>query len=89
MSWSFSAIGTADKIVDALAKESARQTGQCKVEFDAALPSLIGLVRENFDKDKPRLVRIEASGSGSTRNGEQHERGCTVKIERIWGELLV
>lgn len=98
MSWSFSAIGTADKIAEAIEAQSAQLSGQSKFEFDDAKPHLVALVRQNFDKRSPQspqvLIKIEASGSGQHRSAgpndiEQVERSCTVKIERLWNQLLV
>lgn len=97
MSWSVALIGRPEKIVEALEAESAKQSGQCKIEFDAAMPHLIGLVRENFDVKEdpayPILLRLEANGSGqAAKTGEevtQINRSCTMKLERIWGKYLI
>lgn len=91
MSWSFSAIGTPAKIVAAIQEESGKLTGQSKVEFDGAAPHLKGLVLENFIPESrgETLLSIAASGFGSANADAQIDRSCTVKIERIYGKLLV
>jgi len=86
MSWSFSAIGTPEKIVEALETESGRLTGESKVEFDAAKPHLAALLRENRSEGAtPVVLNLSASGHGS---GEKY-RNCSVKIEQCHTKLLV
>ena len=98
MSWSISLIGTPDKIVAALDAEAARQSGQCKLEFDEALPGLKTIVLQNFETRpdiKPRVLRLRANGSGYSKtvqgpNGtstQQVQRNCLVSLEDL-GELL-
>lgn len=90
MSWSFSAIGTPQKIIDAIQEESNRLTDQSKVEFDDAMPHLKGLVAENFSNAPASvLLNIFANGSGSPANGQQIQRSCCVKIERMYAKLLI
>lgn len=38
MSWSIKLVGKPAKVVEALDAESAKLSGQCKAEYDAALP---------------------------------------------------
>lgn len=99
MSWSITLIGTPDKIVAALDAESVRQSGQCKIEFDEALPALKTLVLQNFDKRpeaRLRVLKLRASGSGYAKQSlgadgetvtEQVQRNCAVTLEDM-GELL-
>jgi len=98
MSWSVTLIGTPDKIVAALEAESGKQSGQCKIEFDDALPGLKTIVLQNFDKRdgaKQRVLKLRANGSGQSKqvsgpNGssiEQVQRNCSVSLEDV-GELL-
>lgn len=97
MSWSFQAIGKPERVVEAIEAAAAKQTGQCKLEFDAAKPHLVGLVRENFSVTDTRLVKIQASGSGSCDynnkdadgNPVQAYRSCSVLIEPFYGEILL
>jgi hypothetical protein len=92
MSWSFSAIGTPDKIAEAIEAESEKLAGQSKLEFDEAKPHLVGLVKQNFAKDpgySPPVMNFSASGSGSARGDEQIHRSCSVKIESMYTKLLV
>lgn len=90
MSWSVSMVGEPAGIELELVAESARQSGQCKVEFDAALPHLIGLVRENYRVESEHsqwagtpVLSLVASGSGIEKGGTQVSRSCSVKIEQI------
>jgi hypothetical protein len=83
MSWSVSKSGTPDEIVKALEKESTSLSGQSKVEFDEAKPSLVALVQQNFNKRdgaSPPTLTLSAYGSGSSVDGEQVDRSCEVKL---------
>lgn len=96
MSWSLTYIGKPSKIVEALNVFAAKQTDQCKVEFDDALPHLIGLVQQNFVLNKPEpVLRIVASGYGYEEAAGpdktvrmQTYRTCTVTIENLHGTIL-
>lgn len=83
MSWSISLVGKPENIVKALEEESPKLTGQCKLEYDEALPHLVGLVKQNFQNDPAsRLLdmELEASGSGWAKGDTQVSRTCTAKI---------
>jgi hypothetical protein len=47
MSWGVNFIGTPDNVVKAL-EAHEEKVKQSRIEYDAAKPYLIGLVRENF-----------------------------------------
>lgn len=92
MSWSVMCAGTPDKVAEALEKYAEKQTGYCKAEFDAALPNLIGLVRQNvmtpdypYEPKSQPVIRLEAYGSGTWVDGKLVQGHCSVKIEPIWG----
>jgi hypothetical protein len=89
MSWSVSFVGKPEKVAEALEAHSANCTGQSKVEYDAAKPHLVALVRENFDKehDGP-VIEFTASGSGYARGDEQMRRLLAVSIKQIYTTLL-
>ena len=97
MSWFISYLGTPAKIVEALQAESAKQTGQSKVEFDSALPHLVGLVGDNFspEGEPVPILQLSASGSGvaqtdaTTNTTKQTRRSLSVKLERIYVTPLV
>lgn len=93
MSWSVSYLGAPDKIVEQLDKDSEKLTGQSKEEFDAAKPHLQALLKENIpDADRgygPQIVKLDASGSGSKTDGKITSQSCSVKIEPIFGRLLL
>lgn len=91
MSWSISVIGKPENVVAEIERESAKQTGQSKVEFDDAMPHLIGLVNQTFTKAanyQVPIIKLDASGSGMSEGGEQKYRNCTVKIEPIYTKLV-
>lgn len=96
MSWSVSATGKPENVAKYLEEQSAKQSGQSKIEYDDALPNLVGLVLQNFRNDAtPQgMIRIEASGSGSARTDPetkadiQVSRGCRVKIESFYINLV-
>ena len=97
MSWSVSYLGTPSKIVEALQAESERVSGQSKMEFDSALPHLIGLVKDNFSPDGQPvpILRLQASGSGTSQTDpatneiKQTQRSCAVQIERLYVTPLI
>lgn len=99
MSWSVYFIGTPQKIADALEAESERISkdpdDQCRREYDAAKPSLIGLVKENFAHESagyPQpVIQLSASGSGyrESMDGPDRYRSCFVEIKQLSGKLLV
>lgn len=104
MSWSFSAIGTPEKIAAALDEESGKLSGQSKVEFDDAMPHLQALLRQNFVAEgsgyTPPLVEFSASGSGSaltprdpdgglTGEVKQLQRQCSVAIKPMYARPLI
>jgi hypothetical protein len=98
MSWSVQAIGTPEKVAEYLDSYSAELTGQSKVEYDDAKVHLMGLVKENFVSDayakrypgvSTPLVKLIASGHGSSTNGDQDNRTCQVQIETFYSKLLV
>jgi hypothetical protein len=93
MSWSISVIGKPENVVKAIEEQSAKETGQCKVEFDDAKDHLIGLVKQNFVVEGKSgyvqpLIKLEACGSGCQSNGEQTQRSCTVKIEQFHMKMV-
>ena len=87
MSWSISFIGTPEKVANALQEQSEKLSGQSKVEYDSALPSLVGLVKENFGNQN-QLLKVNASGHGTATNGEQTNRQCTASIEVFYSVIL-
>jgi hypothetical protein len=98
MSWSVIAIGTPEKVAEYLDSHSSGLSGQSKVEYDDAKSHLIGLIKENFvskgyAKRYPGmatpLVKLTASGHGSSTNGDQDNRTCQVQIETFYSKLLV
>lgn len=84
MSWSAHFMGTPDKIVEALTKQSQNLTSNSKIEFDAALPHMIGLIQQNKGKDKPPL--LEFSGNGSAWDGQS---SCTISIKNLGSNVLI
>lgn len=85
MSWSISFRGKPAEIAADLEKHSGSLTGQSKIEFDDALPHLVGLVKQTFEnrpgRETPTLA-ITAHGSGSSDGDAQFERDCSVNIAR-------
>ncbi len=95
MSWSFNAVGTPAKLIEALEAESVRLdrpgNEQCKLEFDAAKPALAALLRENFADEQrgtsPPVMLLEASGHGASESDgtagserRQTYRNCAVTL---------
>ena len=80
MSWVITFIGNTENVVNALGEHSTKPEGQSKLEYDSALPYLIGLVKENFG-NQIQVVKVNVSGYGYAANGEQKQRCCTAFIE--------
>jgi len=91
MSWSINFIGKPGNIVTALQKESERLTGQSKVEYDAALPYLIGIVQGNSNVDEQYLpvLHLQASGHAYIKDGETQYSTCQVQLSPLGGGTLV
>ncbi len=83
MSWSAYYIGTPDKLTEALQKQSETLTGNCKMEFDAALPHMVGLIQQNKGADKSPVLSLAASGSAYSGTSS-----CTIKIENLGNALI-
>lgn len=83
MSWSAYYIGTPDKLVEALQKQSESLIGNSKAEFDAALPHITAMIQQNKGKDKPPVLNLAASGSAY-----DGQSSCIVKIENLGSVLL-
>jgi hypothetical protein len=86
MSWSICFIGKPEKVAEALVNQEFSDPNS-KVEFEAALPHLVGLVKQNFGNDNT-ILRIEASGHGYFKDGVPENRNCQVKIESIYGIIF-
>lgn len=80
-------IGSPENVAKALTEQSEKMEGQSKVEYDSALPHIVGLVKENFGDDGP-IIKLSASGHGYSVDGEQKQRQCVVTLERIYGTLV-
>lgn len=84
MSWSVFFIGTPEKVVNALEKHAEGHQGTTKEEYDAALPHLIGLINQNYNKDADNvIIKIDANGSGYANT-----RTCNVSISHMYGVIL-
>lgn len=93
MSWSFQCIGKPEALVKALEENSEKLADQSKIEYDEALPHLTALVKQNFAKEgsgyAEQIIDFEASGSGSSRGGEQVQRSCAVSIKPVWKKVVM
>lgn len=83
MSWSINFIGNPEKLVSALEEYSTKIDGKSKEEYDAALPHMVGLVKQNYNKAYPPVLRINASGHGYT-----DYNNCMVEIKNLGGQLV-
>lgn len=94
MSWSVSLLGTPTAVAAALDAQSGSLSGASKDEFDAALPHLKALVLQNYLSDSAPggytapLIDLDASGSGSSAQGKDFQRSCTVSVKPVWKKLL-
>lgn len=81
-------IGNPENIVKALENQSSQLSGASKEEYDAALPHLTGLVKQNFNKNAEPVLKISANGHGYFNNGEPQYNNCQVTIENLGGMLV-
>jgi hypothetical protein len=88
MSWSVTFIGHPENIVKALQQKSEELDGYSKAEYDLALPHLIGLVKQNFNKIIEPVIKITASGHGYGTDFEPQYNTCQVSIENLNGSLV-
>lgn len=88
MSWSIGFIGTTKNVITALKDESAKLSGQSKEEYDSALPHLIGMVEQNFEKGFDPVVKITANGHGYAVDGALQSGTLQMQIERFYGTIV-
>ena len=82
MSWSITVIGTPENIEAEIEKESARLTGESKVEFDETKPHLVGLLKQNYAKVGGAMVELSANGHGGKGSDGQREYcNCNVSLK--------
>ena len=87
MSWQVQFIGSPENVAKALEAESLRLSDQSKEEFDAALPHMVGLVKENFSPS-PIMVKLTALGHGYSVDGEAKDRLFSITLERMYGTIV-
>lgn len=85
MSWSITVIGKPENVAVALELESNKMDGQSKIEYESALPNLVGLVKENFG-NASQIIKISANGHGFS--GDPSYRQCAVSIESLYGSIV-
>ena|SRR5258705_9473460 len=94
MSWSITLIGKPEDISNALDEKNTKLDAQSKLEFDDALPHMKALLLQNFDKrpgvgyTSPQIMKLTASGSGYTVDGEQRQRSFSANIETLYGQFV-
>jgi hypothetical protein len=85
MPWTFEAVGSPEKIAEALEARSRQFTDEGdREQYDGAKPYLQSLVKQHTDVEAPGApvgVRIRASGSGSS--GVEFRSDVSVIIERV------
>lgn len=74
MSWSISVAGNPDDVVRKLQAHAATFGGETKLEYESALPHLVGLVNQNFGVGG-RQIELTANG-----HGWDNYRNCTVTL---------
>lgn len=78
MSWSIYKSGTVEEVVNALEEQSKNLSDQSKEEYDAALPHLIALVKENVGIN----INLWAYGHGSKNaDGTYANKNCQFDIK--------
>lgn len=88
MSWSISLMGKPEKVVEALKAHSEKLNGQSKVEYDDALPNMLGIVQQNFGHET-QLISVVANGHGSVNGeGKQLNRQVQMEIKAVYALLV-
>ncbi len=84
MSWSVDYTGTPKAVAAAIEGHADKNklSGDSLTEFNAAKPSLIGLVALNFNDSYPSAIRVIASGHAYKADGKGYSN-CFVRIESI------
>jgi len=83
MSWSINLIGKPDNLVEALEKKSVELNGKSKEEFDEVLPSLIKIIKLNYNSAGTSALRVVASGHAY----EGHSQ-CSIQVESVGGIIV-
>ena len=83
MSWSISFIGSPENISKALKENSEKLSGKSKEEYDAALPHIDALVNQNYTKQYPLVLKVDANG-----HGHDGYSNCSVSISQSPGILV-
>jgi hypothetical protein len=86
MSYSVGFLGTPEEVVKQLDGQSSILSGESKEEYDAVLPSLIGLVKQNSDEPN-RKVRITASGHAYTNQEGKKVSQCLAQVELAYDQI--
>ena len=86
MSWSIQFIGKPERVAEALTAQSEKFDSVSKIEYDAALPHLVGLVNQNFGHQY--LLKLQASGGGYSIGGTARDRQLVVNLELVYGVLV-
>jgi len=94
MSWSICIIGTPEKVAVEIFNQGHKFEGQSKIEYNDAAPHVAALVQQNFASIMEPgyvvpIVKIQASGSGYARDGDQINRSISVSIDNYYGTLAV
>lgn len=84
MSWSINFIGTSENIVKALQEHSTEITGVSKEEYDEALPHIEAIVKMNYNKDYPSVIKVSANGHAQ----KDKYSNCNVSIGYLDGQIV-
>ena len=87
MSWSKTVIGKPENVVAALEAYSEKLNGASKVEYDAALPHMVGLTKQTIGEGK--IVKVAATGHGTVDgDGVITSNQCQISIEVLFAEIV-
>lgn len=88
MSWSVNFVGKPENISKALEENSGKLSGVSKEEYDTALPHIVALVNQNFNKDYPPILKIDANGHAYKDGDTTNYSNCSVSITVLGGQLV-
>ncbi len=86
MSWSVSFVGKPEKVAEALTEYSGKMQGQSKIEYDKALPHMIGAANLNYGSGY--IIRLTASGSAYKKTETEEVSQFSINIETLYGALV-
>lgn len=85
MSYSATFIGHSANVAAALEEFSNTLSGPSRIEYDAAKPHFVELVKQNIGD---KIVKIDVRGHGRVQDDVIVENQCQVTLQVFYGKLV-